>query len=377
MVANAGTKVRVRPLPHPWHGDMSEVQTRRYRRRSSRSRRREIRAAAISVVSAFVIIAAFAAAVLFLGPLNEARVAPLTTGSDEAVIADDIALEAARDESSRTVYPFSVVPGGVYSPEDLAQAVASDPVVSAHYGDVIPAAFHVENVNGPRQAYMSYRIGDQIYWTKRKLALHDGERVLSDGSVTLRARCGNQLSDEPRQPTSDAEPPVQAFEGAPAAPVLPALPFAAAPPMEPGMQPLSSPDPWNSIPYLGGIGTFALNSFISPIDDETVDSPEDDVTDPPIAFVIPPFTGGGDGHYSDEGPVTPQVPGLTPLNPPSGGHPSDGPPNGAPPLGDPHTPGGGSDGELPPPVVPEPTSLTLFGTGAVWLAIKRYRARKP
>src|SRR5262245_39578133 len=96
-VANDGTKVRVRPLPHPWHRDMSEVQTRRSRRRrSSRSRRREIRAAAISVISAFVVIAAFAAAVLVLGPLNQARVAPLTTGS-EAVIANGVNLEAARD----------------------------------------------------------------------------------------------------------------------------------------------------------------------------------------------------------------------------------------------------------------------------------------
>jgi hypothetical protein len=32
--------------------------------------------------------------------------------------------------------------------------------------------------------------------------------------------------------------------------------------------------------------------------------------------------------------------------------------------------------EVPPPVVPEPTSLTLFGTGALWMAIKRYRSRR-
>ena len=142
------------------------------------------------------------------------------------------------------------------------------------------------------------------------------------------------------------------------------------------MQPLSSPDPWDSVPYLGGIGIFGLESFMSPDDEETVGS-TDDPTDEPIAFMIPPFTGGGDGHYSDEGPVIPQIPGLTPLNPPSGDHPSDGPPHGGPPLDGPKPPGGGSHDELPPPVVPEPTSITLFGTGAVWLAIKRYRARKP
>jgi hypothetical protein len=352
---------------------MFEVQTRRrHRRRSSRDRRREVRSAAISVVAAFTVVCAFVAAVLLLEPLNEPDIALLTTAG-ESVIAHNLDLQVARDESSHTVYPFSVVSGGVYSPEEVAAAVATDPAVGAHYGDVIPAALHVENVRAPRAAYMSYRIGDQIYWTKRKLALHDGERVLSDGNVTIRARCGNRLSDEPMQPTSDAEPPVQAFDGDPA---LPALPLAAMPPMEPGMEPLSSSDPWNSIPFLAGIGAFGIGSVVSPLDEETSGGSEDDQTDPPIAFAFPPVTGGGDGHYSDEGPVIVEIPGLTSLNPPSDDDPSDGPPLGGPPLGGPQPPGGGPDGELPPPVVPEPTSLTLFGTGAVWLAIKRYRQRR-
>src|SRR6185503_73029 len=161
------------------------------------------------------------------------------TTSGETVIAPHLELEAARDEAPRAVYPFSVVPGGVYSPEEFADALAADAAVGAHYGDVTPAALHVENVDSPRAAYMSYRIGDQIYWTKRKLALHEGEQVLSDGSVTIRGRCGNRLSDEPMQPTSDAEPPVQAFEGNPGLPVVEApgpevvnpslLPLAAMP----------------------------------------------------------------------------------------------------------------------------------------------------
>jgi hypothetical protein len=212
--------------------------------------------------------------------------------------------------------------------------------------------------------------------------------VLSDGSVTVRARCGNRLSDEPQQPTSDAEPPAPAFETAPPAPpvvtgIEPPLSLAAAPPMEPGMEPLTSSDPWNSIPFLGGIGSFGPGSVLSPREEDPAGSSVDDGTDEAIAFVLPPVT-GGDGHYSDEGPgpnppggehhdppsVIVEVPGLTPLTPPSDDPPSDGPP-----LGGPETPGGGSDGELPPPIVPEPTSLTLFGTGALWLALKRYRQR--
>jgi len=360
---------------------MFEGQTRRRRRRSSRNRRREVRVAAISVIAACAVVAAFVCAVLFLEPLQEARLEPLKAAT-EAILAHDLDLEPGRDEAARTVYPFSVIPGGVRSAEEFAEAVATDPAVGAHYDDVTPAAMHVEAVDVPRAAYMSYRIGDQIYWTKRKLALHEGEQVLSDGSVTIRGRCGNRLSDEPMQPTSDAEPPVQAFEGNPGLPVVEApgpevvnpslLPLAAMPPLEPGMQPLSSSDPWDSVPFAFGLGAFGTPLLT----DDSVGRPADDGTDEPIAFVFPTTITDGEGGGGPNPPgVIVEVPGLTILNPPSDGNPSDGPPTGGPPIGGPEIPGGGSDGELPPPVVPEPTSLTLFGTGALWMAIKRYRGR--
>ena len=357
---------------------MFEVQTRRgHRRRSSRNRRREVRVAAISVVAACAVVAAFVCAVLVLEPLKEARVAPLTA-APETVLAHDLELEPARDESPRTVYPFSVIPGGVYSAEELAAAVATDPAVSAHYGDVTPAAMHVETVDAPRAAYMSYRIGDQIYWTKRKLALHDGERVLSDGSVTVRARCGNRLSDEPLLPTSDAEPPVEVFESEPAPPVVaapvaalpndigPRLSVDAVPPLAPPFEALSGPGSSGPLPFIGGIGFFGPGTEPSRLTEETTDSWVDDV-EPPIDFEFPPSTTPGvdipgpnptDGGHQDP---------PTSWDPPSD-HPPGGPPFGEPPL---HVP----NDEVPSPVVPEPTSLTLFGTGAVWMAVKRYRHR--
>ena len=57
------------------------------------------------------------------------------------------------------------------------------------------------------------------------------------------------------------------------------------------------------------------------------------------------------------------------MNPP-GENPASGPPGnplmGQNPLAD--------SGE-PPPVIPEPTSMTLLGTGLVYFALKRYRRR--
>ena len=359
---------------------MFEVQTRRrQRRRSSRNRRREVRVAAISVIAACAVVAAFVSAVLILGPLKQSRVAPLSAAG-ETVIAHDVDLEPARNESPRTVYPYSVIPGGVYSADEFAEAVATDPAVNAHYGDVTPAAMHVETVDAPRAAYMSYRIGDEIYWTKRKLALHDGERILSDGSVTVRARCGNRLSDEPMLPTSDGEPPVGTFENEPAPPVVaapaaalpndigPRLSVDAVPPLSPPLEALSGSGPSGSgsLPSIGGIGFFGAGTEPSRLTEETTDSWVDEV-EPPIDFVFPPSTTPGvdlpgpdptDGGHEDP---------PTSWEPPTD-HPHGGPPLGEPPL---HVP----NNEVPPPVVPEPTSLTLFGTGAVWMAVKRYRQR--
>ena len=350
---------------------MFEVRTRRRRRRSFRNRRRDARA----VIAAIAVVSAFVSAVLYLEQLKEARVDPLAA-ANETVLAHDLDLEPARDESPRTIYPFSVIPGGVYSAGEFAAAVATDAPVGAHYGDVIPAAMHVKTVDGPRAAYMSYRVGDQIYWTKGKLALHEGERVLSDGSVTVRARCGNRLSDEPMLPVSDAEPPVEAFENDPAPPVVaappvladgfgPKLSLEAITSSELPMEPLSVSDPSTSVPFFA-MGPFGGVGAGNPFEDETMDEGPDG----PIEFWFPP-TPGGDPH---------DPPSMIP--PPSAGTswtpPGDDPPNGGP-FGEPpmDVPTGLNDttGEVPPPVVPEPTSLTLFGTGAAWMAFKRYRQR--
>jgi len=325
----------------------------------------------MSIVAAVAVIGGFVSAALFLAPLKEAQVAPLSAAS-ETVLAHDVDLEPARDESPRPVYPFSVIPGGVYSAGEFGEAVATDPAVGAHYSDVTPAAMLVETVDVPREAYMSYRVGDQIYWTKRKLPLHAGERVLSDGSVTIRGRCGNRLSDEPMLPTSDAEPPAEAFED-PAPPVAaallpqnaagPKLPLSAVPPLELPLEPLSVSEPAQPVPFLGVMVPFGGIGSPLPFGDETMDARDER----PIDFWFPPtpIPGDDDGKHQGDGPGS---------NPPGDGHPSDGGPFGEPPVDTPTGPVT-TTGEVPPPVVPEPTSLTLFGTGAAWLALKRYRQR--
>jgi hypothetical protein len=61
-------------------------------------------------------------------------------------------------------------------------------------------------VAADKLAYMSYRIGDDIYWTRRQIRLHRGETILTNGRIELRGRCGNAISVDPMVPTAESEP---------------------------------------------------------------------------------------------------------------------------------------------------------------------------
>ena len=106
----------------------------------------------------------------------------------------------------REVYRHSVIPGGARTALELADAVARDPVVAEHYRAIAASAMHAETLASNREAYVSYRMGNRIYWTKNKVRLHAGETILTDGTTEIRARCGNCISAEPKGPTADNEP---------------------------------------------------------------------------------------------------------------------------------------------------------------------------
>jgi hypothetical protein len=106
----------------------------------------------------------------------------------------------AAPAAARRVYPYSIVPGGVSDRIELARAVMADKVVAAHYAGFAVDKASLRTVARARAVYVSYRKGDQVYWTARKVTLAEGESVLSDGQSELRARCGNRISDTPRLP---------------------------------------------------------------------------------------------------------------------------------------------------------------------------------
>jgi hypothetical protein len=129
--------------------------------------------------------------------------------------------------NGRAVYPYSVVPGGVESPEEVRSAIRQDRVVAEHYQGFKADRVRVETVEGPRLVHVSYRVGDRVYWTRKKVLLNRGEMVLSDGASLIRARCGNRISETPGPVSAAAEPTEQTLN----TPVAPA-PLVLSPPSD-------------------------------------------------------------------------------------------------------------------------------------------------
>ncbi|WP_426189572.1 hypothetical protein [Massilia sp. DWR3-1-1] len=118
------------------------------------------------------------------------------------------------DKPLRLVYRNSIVPGGVHSAAELAAVIKRDPIAAAHYGNFNVAAAHLVRVEQSRMVHVSYRIGNQIYWTKNKVRLALGEYLLSDGEHLIRARCGNRIADTVQGPVLLNEPAPEILETA-------------------------------------------------------------------------------------------------------------------------------------------------------------------
>lgn len=120
--------------------------------------------------------------------------------------------EALRQIENRPVYPYSIVPGGVRDAYELKQAAERDPVVRAQYAGFDYDHARVVRLTLARNVYLSYRIGNKVYWTRHPVVLKKGEEVITDGRKTARTKCGNRVEEQPQQATSEAEPPAMKFE---------------------------------------------------------------------------------------------------------------------------------------------------------------------
>jgi len=213
---------------------------------------------------------------------------------------------SASPGSRRTVFPYSVVPGGVRDAKELGTAVSNDRVVAQHYAGFHIARAHTLRLERPSMMYVSYRLNNRIYWTRNRIAIPAGETLISDGENYARVRCGNRLSPVAALPVSLSEPSAEKLE---------------------------------------------TPAFIPPLLADL--SPREGFSVDPLIAKIPGF-----GPIPSSGPVASGVP-------PAGGSPVGGPPAGFPPLLPPGVTPPGSETPPPPVSTPEPGSLSLLLAGAL------------
>src|SRR5215469_6528016 len=115
-------------------------------------------------------------------------------------------LAALAPVPEHAVFPYSVIPGGVRSPRELQEATGRDALVAQHYSGFNFGTAQTIRLAKNKKAYVSYRVGNQIYWTRRKVPLRAGETLLTDGHSFARGRCGNRISETPKSPVSPEEP---------------------------------------------------------------------------------------------------------------------------------------------------------------------------
>jgi hypothetical protein len=244
----------------------------------------------------------------------------------------------------RKIYPYSVIPGGAYSSEELAVARRIDRVVAAHYSDFETGAVTVRALPEDRYFYISYRKSDRVYWTANKRRVPKGEIVLSDGKHLARTRCGNRLSEAPQLPIAAGPQPTETALNGPEVPPeieLPQAPLFAAQYDAPAMPLVDARERFFEFPA-GATGASPLEAFPA----FGLHSPMMEVANLPFGTPQPGAATGP--HGSTPGGSTPGTP--------SGGGPIPGAP------------------------VPEPASIALM-LAAVALLILRYRelacGRKP
>jgi hypothetical protein len=257
---NLAVKVGLKLSNEPQVGVTRTVIRKRRSRRHRRNRRIK-RALLVFACAAFTFVLS-SVVLQFLSPslFHTARNAEPDRRTAEA--SRNLLLtsqqEVLRQMDGRPVYRYSVVPGGVREVRELKWAAEHDPVVASHYAGFDYDHARVVKLVLARTAYVSYRIGSKVYWTRHRVSLKKGETIITDGKMTARTRCANRVEEVPQQATSESEPPAAKFDEA----LHPDQGIAMAAPPVPFQSALMNRNP------MPGVGPVAPLSSYDPIANE-------------------------------------------------------------------------------------------------------------
>jgi hypothetical protein len=259
---------------------------------------------------------------------------------------DPLIKEQKDGKFSPRVYPYSVVDGGVHSVQELRLAIWRDPVVAKHYSNFKLDGARVIEAKADGDFYVSYRIGKEIFWTKKRLKVAKGERLITDGTTFTRTRCANVLSEVPQGKTLPDEPTPEVLN----TPTLPPSESTlSTPPVVTGGGPAGPGEPMREVLNTPTLPASEPTPFTPPV----VTGEEPPATTPPQSdptpFIPPVVIGGG-----------PPAPTLPPSEPT--------------PFIPPVVPGGGPPDPAVP--VPEPTTMLLLGSGLLGLWGLRKKIKK-
>jgi hypothetical protein len=205
--------------------------TRRHRRNRLFRRSLAVTALAIFVAGASALTLKYLSPSLFRAQQNHVPSFEETELSRQHVLTLNQVLQQEAPATNRPVYRYSVIPGGVEDAKELKWVAEHDPVVGAHYAGFDYDHARIVQLTLAQTVYLSYRIGNQIYWTSHRVTLHKGEKLLTDGKITARIRCANRVERMPQQAIAPVEPPVVQFDqpvGVGTAIQNPPVPFQSA-----------------------------------------------------------------------------------------------------------------------------------------------------
>jgi hypothetical protein len=275
----------------------------------------------------------------------------------------------------RPVFSGSVVAGGVYSLAELRAVIARDPVVAAHYRGADLDRMEVVTLTAGKPAYVSYRRGDTVRWTRQRVWLEPGETVLTDGTTMIRARCGNCVSDVAQENVADVDPAHGELDD-----------FVVPPTPDTGVDAFAADAEEQlgdllRVPFAPSVLAW-LAPGAAPLVPDVL---EGDPVAPSPFGAVPPWLVGGPGGVEDGGDPDdrPQPPALVPEIPDV---PTE-PPSDTSTTGVMVPTGNGTDGSVFPTTTaegststgatpaPEPEMLWLVACGIAGLASRRLRAK--